>query len=164
MFSSMRFSATIPAILVATCVACSDGSNGNNDAWVDALAGDAGECVLRVAKINGREATGVSSLRGDDDLDEEALGIQIDVEIRGANLLEGTEVELDITGTHPVLTATARDGAVVFGKATVASNLDTVVIRTLAQGCAADERLLTVEPPAECETIHGAITSLANER
>lgn len=107
-------------------------------------------CSLRVATVNGRPLANVTALGGGDDLTDTQPGLQIDVEITGTALRDGTDVALSVTGLGTELAARAQSGRALFAGVTVLSHLRVVVLRASAPGCAGDSVELPVQPPPEC--------------
>lgn len=138
------------------------------DVGVDAGVPDTGEpCSLEIAAINTTAVADITQIDGTLDKDDETVGIQLDVEVGGSGLANGTEVQLHLTGQTVPVVATANGGKAVFSDVTVSTSIDRVLIRATATDCAEDSRTYTVVPPPECVFLDpraGATLGLADDK
>lgn len=148
-------------ISIALMGACSDDTTpgvdgGDMDAGLsdaDGLVQQEGgppPCRLTIAKINGRDAATINQITASDDQDTGKFGIQVDVDVTGTGLADGTDVTLTVTKLVPDRTAKASAGQVSFKGVTIDADLTTVAFKATAAGCSADTVSTTVVPVPEC--------------
>ncbi|MCA9672858.1 MAG: FG-GAP repeat protein [Myxococcales bacterium] len=112
----------------------------------------AGPCTLTVTTINGRDVGQVTEISATDDQDTAAPGIQIDVEVSGANLKDDEDVELSVSNLSPNPSVKAKGGKATFSKITVSNDLTNVLITasTPSGACSSDSETFSVKPGPEC--------------
>jgi len=108
-------------------------------------------CVLKITKINGSSVGTVGTIDPSFDQDLTKSGIQIEVEVTGTNLADGTDVSLNITSQSPDLAAKASGGTVLFKDVMIPSSLTQVVLLAYTTGCTSSSVQKQVEPTPECE-------------
>jgi FG-GAP repeat len=113
-------------------------------------------CNLAINTINGRPVLTVDKLTAADDQDLKTPGIQIDVEVTGSGLADGTEVFLNVTQLSPDPSVKAAANKATFTDVTIDSVVTNLVIKTYDKDnkCGGDTFQTTVEPPPECYFIY----------
>jgi len=124
------------------------------DGAVDTLPVDGIKpCTLAIATINGRSVASITALTGEDDQSASKAGIQIDVDVTGAQLPDGEDVKLNVTGAATDLTVKAKSGHALFSGVTIGSELTTAALKAFSANCSGDSISLAVKPPPECTFI-----------
>jgi hypothetical protein len=145
---------------LALAVGCSDDSGGT-DSGPD--AGDIGPqeagpdlpgaCTLKIARINNKDVSGIQKISAADDQDTAtADAIDLDVEVTGTNLSDGTTVTLKVTKLSPDPQEAASNGVATFGQVAVpvAGQGSKLTFRAEATGCTAATLTVDFDPPPTC--------------
>lgn len=111
------------------------------------------DCVLSVAKINGKAVTKSSTLTAADDTDKTLKGLQVDVTVAGVNLPDKTKVKLSVTDVTTDRESNASKGEVEFKAVTIGHMLKQVTFAATADAaakCKVGQLTLAVTPAPEC--------------
>ena len=154
------------AIAMACAFGCSDGAVVQQDGTVtpDAMADRTVEldrgpdpdgpvtCALSIDRINGKAIANVTRLTGAEDKNTSLSGIQIDLEVGGRALPDGTTVSLDVTDLTGALEGVSSGGKALFSDVTVSSAIagGKVLFVARAPGCQSARLSLDIEAPPEC--------------
>jgi hypothetical protein len=156
-------------MLSVAVAACSDDSSGPQDSGPEAgldLSIDSSidmgvdttadapppKCRLLFVNVAGKPIDQLTKISGDLDEDAAKPGIQIDVEVGGQNLSDGTPISLTVTGLSPNPSANVSAGSAVFNDVTISTSIPggKVLLVASAAGCESARKTFDVEPQPEC--------------